>query len=139
MTVMAERYKEKAAIQRAGTPGEELIQAWADRRPRTTRRCGWASRGDPGAGPALRDQPPELDLVQKRDSVALLAQAFDLHQLQAAVAACGLQRVRPPADDDRGLRGGSAVHDCACPARRCGGIHAARTEDSREGHVHALQ
>src|SRR5256885_5257102 len=45
------------------------------------------------------DEVPEPCLVQERDPMTLQPQPLDLHQLQTGVAACGLQRIRPSAND----------------------------------------
>jgi len=71
--------------------------------------------------------------------VPLLAQSLDLHQLQPTVAACGLQRIRPSADDDGGPRRRTAVDDRARFLRGANRFAAQPAEDSREGEVRSLQ
>src|SRR6185295_11607184 len=47
----------------------------------------------PGASPAFCRQAPELLLVEQCDLVTLLAEPLDLHQLEAGIAAGGLQGI----------------------------------------------
>src|SRR5262245_9985994 len=46
------------------------------------------------------DKPPELLFIEQRDSLALLTQPLDLHQLQPAIATSGLQWIRFSSHDD---------------------------------------
>ena len=60
-------------------------------------------QGTPSGLCAARCAPvhesPELRLVQPADPVSHLAEASDLHQLQAGIPAGSLQGIRPPTDD----------------------------------------
>src|SRR5439155_17036492 len=84
-------------------------------------------------------QPPDPRLVEQRDSVPLLAPPLDLHELQAALPAGGLQRIRPPANDDGRPHRGHAVDDGPGPPGGADGLAAAPGQDAGEGEVHALQ
>src|SRR5207245_2154817 len=86
---------------------------------------------------AGRDEAPELLFVQQRDASAPGAQPFDLHQLEAAVAARGLQRIRPAAHDDRRLGRWRTVDDGAGAARGADRLAPRDAEDPGEGEVHA--
>ena len=69
----------------------------------------------------------------------LLAQPFDLHQLQAAIPAGRLQRIRPSADDHRRLRRRHAVDDRAGPPRGPHRFAAPFAQNSGEREMHALE
>src|SRR5687768_11837313 len=84
----------------AGLNNSELVGLPADRRS------------------PVGDQHPESLLVEQRDPVALLAQPLDLHQLQAALASGGLQRIGFAADHDGSARRRPAVDDGTGAARR---------------------
>src|SRR5215204_3305955 len=84
-------------------------------------------------------QSPELLLIEQRDAMSLLAQTFDLHQLQSAIAPGGLQWIRPPTDDDCRLRRGAAVDDGPGAPSGSGGIRSFRAQNAGERQMHALQ
>src|SRR5215217_6903458 len=87
----------------------------------------------------LLSQPPELLLVEQRNALPLGAQPLDLHQLDAAVLARRLQRVRPSADDHRRFRRRPAVDDGPRALRRADRVDALAAEDAGERQVDAFQ
>src|SRR5262245_47705067 len=71
--------------------------------------------------------------------MTLLPQAFDLHQLDAGVAAGRLLRVGTPAHHHRGASRRRAVHDRAGALRRTGRLDARLAQDAGERQVHAFE
>src|SRR5437899_8108008 len=99
-------------------------------------RASWQSA--PAAFSRARETPEPL-FVQEGDTVAFLAQPFDLHQLQPGVTACRLQRIGTSANNDRRPHRRHAVDDRSGPACRADRFAAPSAEDAGESKMDALQ
>src|SRR6187397_1810775 len=71
--------------------------------------------------------------------MALLAQAVDLHEFQASVPPDGLKRIGPSTDDDRRLRGMTAVDDGAGPFGGTRSLDPRLAERTGKDHMGALE
>src|SRR5439155_26313268 len=85
----------------------------------------------------LRDEAPELLLVEEGDPLSLLAKPLDLHELQARVASGGLEGIGAPANDDARPRRRPAVDDRSGAIRGAGRFLAGPPQDPGEGEVDA--
>src|SRR6478752_2297181 len=90
-------------------------------------------------GSTLRREPPELRFVEQRDPMTLLAQPFDLHQLQSALTPGGLLHVRLAANDHRRPHRRHAMHHCASSPGCKHRVASAFRENAGEGQMHALE